>query len=75
MAGDPEGEGLARPGPPDDHGDALATLAQVPDHRRLVLAGGGMGGQAIAHGLVGSHGGVLARPASGRGNQRRLEER
>jgi hypothetical protein len=39
-----------------------------PWHRSRTIA-------AIAHGLVGSHGGVLARPASGRGNQRRLEER
>jgi hypothetical protein len=32
-----------------------------------------MGGQGIAHGLVRSHGGVLARPASGRGNQPLLD--
>ena len=31
----------------------MAALAQVPDHRLLVGAGGGMGGQGLAHGLVG----------------------
>ena len=36
MAGDAQGEGLARPGPPDDHGDPLAALAQVADHRLLI---------------------------------------
>jgi hypothetical protein len=44
VAGDAEGEGLAGPGPADHQGDAGAALAQVPDHRLLIGAGGGMGG-------------------------------
>jgi hypothetical protein len=63
MPGDPEGEGLARSRPPHDEGDALAALAQVPDHRLLILASGRMGGQGIAHRLMGSHSRLLIRPA------------
>ena len=40
MPGHAQGEGLARPRPADDHGDALAALAQVPDHRLLIARGG-----------------------------------
>ena len=73
MAGDAEGEGLARPGPPDDHGDPLAALAQVPDHRLLIRPGGRMGGQGLAHRLMGGHGRLLARPAGGAGDQPLLD--
>jgi hypothetical protein len=62
MPGDPNGEGLARPGPPDDEGDPLAALAQVPHHRLLVRSGGRMRGQGVAHGLMGSHSRLLIGP-------------
>ncbi|HXQ55694.1 MAG TPA: hypothetical protein VOA19_07830, partial [Actinomycetes bacterium] len=62
VAGDPKGEGLAGPGPPDDQGDTLAALAKVAHHGLLVGTGGGMGGQGPAHRLMQSHGGVFARP-------------
>jgi hypothetical protein len=69
MAGDAQGEGLARPGSPHDQGDPLAALAQVTDHRLLVLAGGGMGGQGLPHRLMGDPGRLLPRPAGGTRDQ------
>jgi hypothetical protein len=68
MAGHPQGEGLARPGPPHDQGDPLAALAQVADHGVLIDSGGRVGGQGIAHGLMGRHGRVLVRPVGGAGD-------
>jgi hypothetical protein len=65
MAGDAQREGLARTGPPHHQGDPLAALAQVADHRLLIGAGGRVGGQGIAHGLVGGHGRLLASPFGG----------
>jgi hypothetical protein len=65
VAGDAEGEGLARPGPPDDHGDPVAALAQVADHRLLVGAGGHVGGQGLPHRLMGNPGRLALRPAGG----------
>jgi hypothetical protein len=65
VAGDAEGEGLARPRPPDHHGNPLAALAQVADHRLLILAGGGMRGQGLPHRLMGRNGCLLVRPAGG----------
>jgi len=47
MPGHAQGEGLARPGPADHEGDALAALAQVSDHRLLIRSGGGMRRQGI----------------------------
>jgi hypothetical protein len=73
MPGDAQGEGLARPGPADDHGHPLAALAQVADHRLLIWAGGGMSGQGLAHRLMGDDRGVLARPAGGAGDQPLLD--
>jgi hypothetical protein len=69
MPGRSQGEGLTGPGAPDDHGDAGAALADIAEHRLLVLAGGGMGGQGRPNGLVGDHGGLLAGAADGRGDQ------
>jgi hypothetical protein len=65
MPGDAEGEGLARPRPPDHQGDALAALAQVTDHGLLIDSCGRVRGQGLAHRLMGSHGGLLGRPAGG----------
>jgi hypothetical protein len=65
VAGDPEGEGLTRPRSADDHGDPLAALAQVPDHRLLVGAGGGMGGQCLRNCLMGGPGRLVPHPAGG----------
>jgi hypothetical protein len=73
MAGDADGEGLARPRPPDDQGDPLAALAKVPDHRLLILTGGGMRGQGLPHRRMGGHRRVLARSAGGAGDQRLLD--
>jgi hypothetical protein len=41
----------------------LAALAQIPDHRLLVRSGGRMGGQGVAHGLMGNHSRLLIGPA------------
>jgi hypothetical protein len=73
VAGDAEGEGLAGPGPPHDQGDPLTALAVVPDHGLLIGAGGGMGGQGLAHRLMGGDGGLFARPAGGAGDQPLLD--
>ena len=51
----------------------MAALAQVPDHRLLVRPGGGMGGQGLAHRLMGGDGRLLARPAGGAGDQPLLD--
>jgi hypothetical protein len=69
MPGDPEGEGLARARPPHDHRNPMAALAQVPDHRLLVLAGGRMGGQGLAHRLVGGDRRLFTCPAGGARDQ------
>jgi hypothetical protein len=73
MAGDAEGEGLARPGPAHDQGNALAALAQISDHRLLVAAGGRMCRQGLAHRLVRGDSRLLVRPASGAGDQPLLD--
>jgi hypothetical protein len=65
MAGDAQGEGLARPGPSHDHRDAGAAPAQISHHRLLIRPGSGMRGQGLAHRPVGSHGRLLPRPAIG----------
>ena len=59
MAGNTQGEGLARPSPADDQGDPLAALAHVPDHRPLVLAGGGMRLESGPHRIMGHYRGLL----------------
>jgi hypothetical protein len=66
MAGHAEGEGLAGPGPPHDHRNPLAALADIPDHRLLVWSGGGMRRQGLAYHPVGDPGRLLLRPAGGR---------
>jgi hypothetical protein len=63
VAGDPEGEGLARPGPPHHQGDALTAPAQVSDYRLLVAAGSRMGGQGVTDGLMGGDRRLFLRPA------------
>jgi hypothetical protein len=68
MAGDAEGESLARPGPPHDHGDVSAALANITHHRLLIGSSGWMGGQGVAHRLMGGDGRLLTRPAGGRGD-------
>jgi hypothetical protein len=73
VTGDPEGEGLAGPGPPDDHGDAGGALAQVADHHPLIRSGGRVCGQGLPHRLVGSHGRLLPRPAGGGRDQPLLD--
>jgi hypothetical protein len=73
MAGDPKREGLAGPRPPDHYGDPLAALAQVPDHGLLVLAGGRMRHQRIAHRRMGGDRGLFARPVGGAGDQLLLD--
>jgi hypothetical protein len=73
MAGDAQGEGLARPGPPDDNGDPVAALAQVADHRLLVLAGRRMRRQGLADRLMGDPGGLLSGPVGGADNQPLLD--
>jgi hypothetical protein len=65
MAGDAEGEGLAGPGSPDDEGDPLAALAEVADHRLLIRSGGWMGGQGLAHCLMGGDRRLFPRSTSG----------
>jgi hypothetical protein len=69
----PEGEGLARPRPADDHGDSSAALAQVPDHRLLIDSRGRVGRQGLAHRLMGDGGRLLARPAGGAPDQPLLD--
>ena len=69
MPGRSQGEGLAGPGPPHHHRHAEAALAEVPDHRLLILTSGGMGLKRRPDGLMRHHGGLLAGPADGRGNQ------
>jgi hypothetical protein len=73
MAGNAQGEGLACPGPPHHYRDAGATLAQVADHRLLVLASGGMRGQRIPYRLVGGNGCLLVRSACSRDDQSLLD--
>jgi hypothetical protein len=51
----------------------LAALAQIPDHRLLIAAAGGMGGQGLTHGRMGGNGGVLAGSAGGALNQPLLD--
>jgi hypothetical protein len=65
MPRDTQGEGLARPRPPHHEGDALATLAHISDHRLLVTAGSGMGGQGITQRLMGSDRRMFLHPAGG----------
>jgi hypothetical protein len=73
MAGDPQGEGLARPGPPHDHRNPLAALAQVVHHRLLIRPGSRVRGQGLAHRLMGDHGRVLLGPAGSGGDQPLLD--
>jgi hypothetical protein len=63
VPGHAQGEGLARPGPPDHHRDAGDALAEVADHPGLVLAGGRVGLEGDPHGLVVDHGSLLADAA------------
>ena len=56
----------ARPGLADDHRDAGAALAHVPDHRPLVLAGGRVGLEGGPDRVVGHHGRLLVGAAGGR---------
>jgi hypothetical protein len=73
MPDHPEGEGLARPGPPDHQGDADAALADIADHRLLIWASSPMGGQGTAYRLMGDQGRVLAGPAGGAPDQPLLD--
>jgi hypothetical protein len=73
MPADAEGEGLARPRPADDHGDPVAALAQIADHRLLVLAGGRMRRQGVTYRLMGGQGGLLRCPAGCAGDQPLLD--
>jgi hypothetical protein len=59
MAGDAQGEGLAGSGPPHDHGDAGAALAQIADHRLLIRPTARMSNQGVTHGLMGGDGRLL----------------
>jgi hypothetical protein len=65
VAGDPEGEGLARPGPPDHQGDADAALADIADHRLLIWASSRMGGQGTAYSLMGGDRRLFPHSAGG----------
>jgi hypothetical protein len=69
MPGRSQGEGLARPGPPHNQGDAGAALADVPDHGLLVLPGGGMRLQRSPHRVMGDHGRLLVGAAGGGDDQ------
>jgi hypothetical protein len=51
----------------------LAALAQIADHRLLVAAGSGMGGQGVTHRLMGDHGRVLVRSAGGADDEALLD--
>ena len=73
MPGHPEGEGLARPGPAHDQGDACAALADVPDHGLLVLAGGRVRLEGGPDRVVGDHGRLLVGAAGGGGDQPLLD--
>jgi hypothetical protein len=73
MAGNAEGEGLARPRPSHDHGDTGAALAQISDHRLLIRPGSGMRGQGLTHPLMGGDRRLLARPAGGAGDEPLLD--
>jgi hypothetical protein len=68
-----QGEGLARPRPPHDHGDTLAALANVPHHALLVGAGGRVGGQRGPYRVVGDDGGLLAGAVDRGGDQPLLD--
>jgi hypothetical protein len=65
MPGNPQGEGLAGPGPPHHQGDPVAALADIPHHRLLIWPGAGMGGQGLADRLMGSPSRLLLGPAGG----------
>jgi len=69
----PRAKVLPRPGPPYDYGDALAALAQIAHHGLLIGACGRVGGQGIAHRLMGDHGRVLVRVAGGAGHSSMLD--
>jgi hypothetical protein len=71
MPGDPEGEGLAGPGPPHHHRHPGAAQAEVADHPGLVLAGGRVRLQRGTDGVMADHGGLLAG-AAGRGSNQPL---
>jgi hypothetical protein len=73
MAGHAQGEGLARPRPPHDHGHAGAALAQVTDHRLLIGPRGRVRRQGIAHRLMRDERRLLARPVSGAPDQLLLD--
>ena len=73
MAGNAQGEGLTGSGPAHDHRDPLAALTQVTDHRLLIDSCGGMGGQGLAHRLMGGDRGLFAHPTGGALNQPLLD--
>jgi hypothetical protein len=73
MPGDPQGEGLARPGPPHHEGDTGAALAQISDHRLLVAAGSGMSGQGVPYRLMRGDRRMFLRPAGGADDETLLD--
>ena len=73
MAGDAQGEGLARAGPSHDQGDVLAALAQVADHGLLIRPSGGMGNQRLVYRVVGGDGGSLPCPVGRAGDRPLLD--
>jgi hypothetical protein len=73
VPGDSEGEGLAGAGPSDRHLDAGAALGEVADHRLLVGADAGMGGQRVPHSVGCADPDLLGRPADRRVQQPLLD--
>jgi hypothetical protein len=69
MAGHAQAEGLARPRPTHDQGDAGAALADIPDHGGLVVAGSGVGGQGGPDGVMANHGRPFAGAVDRGGDQ------
>ena len=65
----PQRESLAGPGTPHHHRHPGATLAEVADHRLLVLASRGVGLKGGADGVMANHGGPLPDPAGGGSDQ------
>jgi hypothetical protein len=51
----------------------LAALAHIPHHRLLIRPSTGMGGQRVAHHLMGGHRRLLPRSAGGPGDQPLLD--
>jgi hypothetical protein len=65
LPGQPQRPGLARSGPPHHHGDAGATLGQVPDHRGLIFPGCAVAVQDLADDLRLDDGAALVGPPGG----------